>query len=58
MERLTEVAEASIESRVTQTGSVVPVAAAIVGAVALFIAQFPIEALRTACTPHTNQQAS
>lgn len=49
-------AKAPIESRVTQTGAVGPVAAAIIGAVALFIAQFPIEPLRTACTPDTNQQ--
>lgn len=57
VERLTKVAEAAIESRVTQTGSVGPVAAAIVGTVALFMAQFPVEALGTACTPGTNQQA-
>lgn len=51
LQALTEVAKASIESRVTQTGSVGPVAAAIIGAVAPFIAQFPIEPLRTACRP-------
>lgn len=56
LEGLTEVAKASIESRVTQTGAVGPVAAAIIGAVAPFIAQFPIEPLRTACTPDTNRQ--
>lgn len=49
-------AKASIESRVTQTGSVGPVAAAIIGAVTLFIAQLPVEALGTACTPDTHQQ--
>lgn len=37
VEGLTEVAKASIESGVTQTGSVGPVAAAIIGAVALFM---------------------
>lgn len=48
-------AEASVEPRVTQTGSVGAVAAPIVGAVALFIAQLPKETLWTACTRDTNQ---
>lgn len=48
-------AEASVESRITQTGSVGPVAAAVVGTVTLLIALFPIEALRTACTQETTQ---
>lgn len=43
-------AEASVESRVAQTGSVGPVAAPIIGAVALFIAHFPKKTLWTACT--------
>lgn len=55
VKRLTEVAEASVESRVTQTGSIGPVAAPIVGAVAFFIAHFPKKTLWTACTQDTNQ---
>lgn len=50
---LTEVAEASVQSRVTQTGSVGPVAAPVIGTVTLLIALLPIEALRTACTQET-----
>lgn len=47
---LTEVAEASVESRITETGSVGAVAAPAIGTVTLLIALLPIEALRTACT--------
>lgn len=46
--RTREVAEASVESRITQTGSVGPVAAPVIGTVALLIALLPIEAFRTA----------
>lgn len=53
---LTEVAEASVESWITQTGSIGPVAAPVIGTITLLIALLPIEALRTACTQETNQQ--
>lgn len=53
---LTEVAEAPIESRITQTGSIGTVTSPVVGTIALLIALLPIEALRTACKQETNQQ--
>lgn len=42
-----EVTEASVESRITQTGSIGPVAASVIGAITLFVALLPIEAFRT-----------
>lgn len=45
---LTEVAEASVESWITQTGSIGSVATPVIGTIALLIALLPIEALRTA----------
>lgn len=44
----TQVAEASVEAWITQTGAVGAVAASVIGTVTLFIALFPKEALRTA----------
>ena len=56
---LTEVAEAPVEPMVTQTGSVGPVAASIIGTVTFLVALFPVKALRTACTPRkTKSRAS
>ena len=55
-EGLTEVAEASVESRITQTGAVGPVAAPVIGTITLFITLLPIEALRTACTQETTHR--
>lgn len=52
-EGLTQVAEASVESRITQTGAVGPVAVPVIGTITLFITLLPIEALRTACTQET-----
>lgn len=49
-------AEASVESRITQTGSVRSVAATIIGTVTLLVALLSIEALRTACAQETSQQ--
>lgn len=43
-----EVAEASVESRITQTGSVGPVTAPVISTVTLLVALLPVEALRTA----------
>ena len=52
---LTQVAEAPVESRVTQTGSVGAVAAPVVGTVTLLITLLPIQALRTSCNAtHTH----
>lgn len=53
---LTEMAEASVESRITQTGSVRSVAATVIGTVTLLVALLSIEALRTACAQETSQQ--
>ncbi len=53
---LTEVAEASVESRITKTSSISPVAAPVIGTITLLIALLPIEALRTACAQETTQQ--
>lgn len=47
-------AEASVESRITQTGSVGPVAAPVIGTITLLIALLPIEALRTSCTQESS----
>lgn len=52
---LTEVAEASVESWITQTGSIGPVAAPVIGTITFLIALLPIEALRTACTQETTK---
>lgn len=49
-------AEASVESRITQTGSVRSVAATVIGTVTLLVALLSIEALRTACAQETSQQ--
>lgn len=49
-------AEASVESWITQTGSIGPVAAPVIGTITLLIALLPIEALRTACTQETTNQ--
>lgn len=48
-------AEASVESRITQTGSVGPVASPVIGAITLLITLLPIEAFGAACTQDTNQ---
>lgn len=53
---LTEVAEASVESRITQAGPVGPVAAPVVGTIAFLIALLPVEAFRTTCTQETTLQ--
>lgn len=52
--RTREVAEASVESRITQTGAVGPVAAPVIGTITLFITLLPIEALRTAILAHVS----
>lgn len=50
---LTEVAEASVESRIAEAGAVGPMAASIVGAVALLVALLPVETLGTAWEQRT-----
>lgn len=47
---LTEVAEAPVESRITQAGPVGPVAAPVVCTITFLIALLAVEAFRTACT--------
>lgn len=48
-------AEASVESRVTQAGAVGSVAAPVVGTVTFLVALLSIEALRTTCTRRVKQ---
>lgn len=49
-------AEASIESGITETGSIGTVTAPVIGTITLLIALLPIEALRTACKQETSPQ--
>lgn len=53
---LTQVAEASVQSRVTQTGSVGSMAAPVICTVTLLVAQLSIEALWAACTQEETSQ--
>lgn len=46
-------AEASVESGITEAGAIGPVAASVVGTVALLVALLPVETLRTAWEQQT-----